>query len=354
MHLKSCAAALQNMVEVLQALGLSKGIECISKDKRLRLCISSSLERMPSNDRLALAILSMFPTKFDVKATTAVLGIPRLPTIQSLERLRLKCWIRDSSDGHYQLHLLIQAMAADTYEQHPDFLAAKQAFIAYYLAMLQSVKPEYVEAGVKGMQQLRSQHLSVIKALQELALQETPVPARELMQHCHLGLTALRALTCLRVDSATVVQAMRKLLTWAEAADNPEAIASAREQLGYGLATMPGHRQEAERELSAALASRQLMHGPDHLSSAVALTGLAALFAAKTRDSNSTNSAEQQAIDYVQQLYQVLCSNKGKGDPETVLCAIDVACYMPNSMDKPICLSSHTWLLSKGWAVNTL
>lgn len=225
-------------------------------------------------------------------------------------------------------------MAADTYEHHPHFLAAKQGFIVYYLAMLQSVEPECVQAGVKGVQQLRSQRLNLVKALEELALQETPVSSGELMQHCHLGLTALRALTRLRVDSDTVVQAMRKLLMWAEAAKNPEAIASAREQLGYVLATMLGHWQEAEHELIAALAARQHMHGPDHLSSAVALTGLAALFAAKRCDSSSASSAEQQATDYVQQLYQVLCSNKGKSDPETVLCAIDVARYMPNSMDK--------------------
>ncbi len=321
------------MVEVLQALGLAKGIESISKDKRLRLCISSSLERMPSNDRLALAMLSMFPNKFDVSAATAVLGVSRLATIQCLERLRLKCWVRDISDKYYQLHLLIRDMAADTYEHHPDCLAAKQAFISYYLSMLQSVEPEYVEAGVKGMQQLRSQRLNLIKAFQELALQATPVPSEELMQHCHLGLTALRALTRLRVDSATVVQAMRKLLMWAEAAENPEAVASAREQLGYVLATMPSHWQEAERELTAALAAHQLMHGSDHLSSAAALTGLAALFAAKACDASSASSAEQQAIDYVQQLYQVLC-NKGKGDPETVLCAIIGAHYMPNSTDK--------------------
>ncbi len=279
------------MVEVLQALGLAKGIESISKDKRLRLCISSSLERMPSNDRLALAILSMFPNTFDVNAATAVLGVSRLATIQCLERLRLKCWVRDISDEHYQLHLLIRDMAADTYEHHPDCLAAKQAFISYYLSMLQSVEPEYVDAGVKGMQQLRSQRLNLIKAFQELALQATPVPSEELMQHCHLGLTALRALTRL------------------------------------------SHWQEAERELTAALAAHQLMHGSDHLSSAVALTGLAALFAAKACDASSASSAEQQAIDYVQQLYRVLC-NKGKGDPETVLCAIDVAHYMPNSTDK--------------------
>ena len=321
------------MVEVLQALGLAKGIESISKDKRLRLCISSSLEQMPSNDRLALAMLSMFPNKFDVSAATAVLRVSRLATIQCLERLRLKCWVRDISDKYYQLHLLIRDMAADTYEHHPDCLAAKQAFISYYLSMLQSVEPEYVEAGVKGMQQLRSQRLNLIKAFQELALQATPVPSEELMQHCHLGLTALRALTRLRVDSATVVQAMRKLLMWAEAAENPEAVASAREQLGYVLATMPSHWQEAERELTAALAAHQLMHGSDHLSSAAALTGLAALFAAKACDASSASSAEQQAIDYVQQLYQVLC-NKGKGDPETVLCAIDGAHYMPNSTDK--------------------
>ena len=332
-HLRFCVVALQNMVEVLQALGLAKGIESISKDKRLRLCISSSLERMPSNDRLALAVLSMFPNKFDVHAATAVLGVSRLATIQCLERLRLKCWVRDSSDGHYQLHLLIQDMAADTYEHHPDFLATKQAFIAYYLAMLQSVKPEYVEAGGKGVQQLRSQRLNLIKALQELPLQETPVPSGELMQHCHLGLIALRALTRLRLDPATVVQAMRKLLMWAEAAGSPEAVASAREQLGYVLATMPSHWQEAEHELTAALAARQLMHGSDHLSSAVALTGLAALFAAKACEASSASSAEGQAIDYVHQLYQVLCIN-GKGDPETVLCAIDLARYMPNSMDK--------------------
>ncbi len=114
---------------MVEALGLAKGIESISKDRRLRLCISSSLERMPSNDRLALAILGMFPNKFDVNAATAVLGMSRLATIQCVERLRLKCWFKDSSDKHYQLHLLIRDMAADTYEHHPHFLAAKQAFI---------------------------------------------------------------------------------------------------------------------------------------------------------------------------------------------------------------------------------
>ncbi|DBA98642.1 TPA: hypothetical protein ACH3X1_014428 [Trebouxia sp. C0004] len=200
--------------------------------------------------------------------------------------------------------------------------------------MLQSVKPEYVEAGVKGMQQLRSQRLNLIKALKELALQETPVPSGELMQLCNLGLTALRALTRLRVDSATVVQAMRKLLMWAKAAENPEAVAGAREQLGYVLATMPVHWQEAEHELNAALAARQLMHSSDDFSLVVALTGLAALFAAKTCDASSASAAEQQASDYVQQLYRVLCSSKGKGDPETVLCEIDVARCMPNSGDK--------------------
>ena len=217
---------------------------------------------------------------------------------------------------------------------HTSWQQSKPSYLVYYLAMLQSVEPECVQAGVKGVQQLRSQRLNLVKALEELVLQETPVSSGELMQHCHLGLTALRALTRLRVHSATVVQAMRKLLMWAEAAKNPEAIASAREQLGYVLATMLGHWQEAEHELIAALAARQHMHGPDHLSSAVALTGLAALFAAKRCDSSSASSAEQQATDYVQQLYQVLCSNKGKSDPETVLCAIDVARYMPNSMDK--------------------
>ncbi|DBA98643.1 TPA: hypothetical protein ACH3X1_014429 [Trebouxia sp. C0004] len=106
-YIADSASAAKNMVEVLQALGLAKGIESISTDRRLRLCISFSLERMPSNDRLALAILSMFPNRFDVNAATAVLGVSRLATIQCLERLRLKCWVRDTSNEHYQLHLLI-------------------------------------------------------------------------------------------------------------------------------------------------------------------------------------------------------------------------------------------------------
>ncbi len=331
------------MVEVLRAHGLARGVESINKlaGERLRLCVNSSLQQLPADDRLALAILTMFPTNFDISAAKAVLQTSRVDGIQRLTRLQLKSWVKvidegsvDSADEQYQLHLLIKNLASNDYERHSEFVGAQQAFIKHYLAMLRAAEPEYTEAGITAVQQLRLQRLNLTQAFLYLALQEAPMALQDLKQHCHLGLSALRALTRLRIDAHTVVQAMCNLLIWAEAAADSEAILDAREQLGYVRALVPEYWQEAEHELTTSLVARQNMHGANDPSSAVALAGLAALMSAKAQDGIGADAAEQQAANFTQQLYQMLCSTKGEADPEAVMCAIDVAKHTPSAVDR--------------------
>ena len=332
------------MVELLRANGLAKGISSIDKNagERLQACVSSSLDRLPPSDRLALAILTLFPNKFDVTAAAAVLQTSNLSAIQCLTRLQLKSWVKavseasaeglaDIVDEQYQLHLLVRGTAANGYCGLSEYLRAQQAFIAHYLAMLHAAEPEYSETGVAAMQQLRLQRLNLVTALQQLAVQEPLMPLHDFKRHCRLSLFALRALAGLRIDTHTAAQAMRKLLSWAEASSDPEAVISARQQLGFVLASMPEHWPEAERELTAVLSSQD---EPDHPSSVVALSGLAALMSAKACDGVDADVSQQRAVTYAQQLYQVLCSHKGKSDPEAVLCAIELAQYLPHAMDR--------------------
>lgn len=335
------------MVEVLRAHGLAKGILSIDKNagERLQACVSSSLDKLPPSDRLALAILTLFPNKFDVTAAAAVLKTSKLSAIQCLTRLQLKSWVKavseasdtgsaDIADEQYQLHLLVRGTAANGYCSHVEYLGAQQAFIEYYLAMLHAAEPEYTDTGMAALQQLRLQRLNLVTALQQLAVQEPLVPLHDFKRHCHLSLFALRGLAGLRIDTHTTVQAMRKLLYWAGASSDPEAVVGARQQLGFVLASMPEHWPEAEHELTAALSSQQSIDEQDHPSSVVALSGLAALMSAKACDGVDADVSQQRAVSYAQQLYQVLCSHKGKSDPEAVLCAIELAQYLPHAMDR--------------------
>ena len=331
------------MVEVLRPQGLAKGVESINRHawERLQMGIISSLQRLAPSDRLSLAILTMFPNTFDATAAAAVLSTSWSDTLACLMRLRLKSWITttneavDSTEVQYQLHLLVKRMAASEYQANPAYLKAQQAFIHHFLGMLTAAVSEYSAEGAKAMQQLRLQRLNLKEAFLQLALQEAPVSLVDLKEYCHLGLFALRALDRLRLGAEEVAQAMQKLLVWADCGATPEEVAGVRGQLGYVLASMPQqHWHRAEHELSTALSAQRELYGTDHSRLVVALAGLAALMSAKARAGIHADDLAQQAAYYTQQLYQVMCATKGEADPDTVMCALEVARCLPKTVHK--------------------
>lgn len=331
----------QDMVEVLKSHGLVKGVGSTSNVslERLTLCVNSSLDHLPADDRVALAILTIFPNKFDAATAAAVLDVDKADALACLARLQLKSWVSVTDDVslvspqcQYELHLLIRDMAAAGYETHPKCLAAQQAFLQHFLNMLHDIAPKWTPEGVKSVQQLKSQGANLKKALSQLAKQQVPVA--ELQKHCHLGLFALDALVSPRLDTEAVAKALRKLLFWAEAEGDPQATANAQEQLGAVLAFMPEHLTEAEKLLTMALKAQQDAHGEEHLSCFLALHGLALLMERKAYEDSDEDNAEERAAAYYQQLHKVLCKNKGEADPQTLACVKDVARYLPHSADR--------------------
>ena len=334
---------VQNMVEVLRSQGLAKGVESINKHawECLQMGINSSLQRLDPNDRLSLAILTMFPNTFNVTAAAAVLSTSWSDTLACLMRLRLKSWVTtasealDSTEVQYQLHLLVKRMAASEYQESSVYLNAQKAFIHHFLGMLSAAVSEYSAEGIKAMQQLRLQRLNLKEAFSQLALQAAPVSLVDLKAYCHLGLFALRALDRLRLGAEEVAQAMQKLLVWADSGATPEEVAGARGQLGYVLALMPQqHWHRAEHELSTALSAQRDLYGTDHSRLVVALAGLAALMTAKAHAGIHADDLAQRAAYYTQQLYQVMCATKGEADPDTVMCALEVARCLPDTVHK--------------------
>lgn len=330
------------MVEVLRSQGIAKGMASFNKNawERLHLGINSSLQRLAPDDRLFLAILTTFPNTFSATAAAAVLSTSWSDTIACLIRLRLKSWITttneavDSTEAQYQLHLLVKRMAASAYQVDSKYLKASQAFIHHFLDMLPATVSEYSVEGMKAMQQLRLQRLNLKEAFSKLALQDAPVSLVDLNKYCHLGLFALRALDRLRVGAKQVAEAMEKLVGWADSSAILENVAGARAQLGYVLALMPQHWERAEHELKTALSAQRDLYGADHSRSVVALAGLAALKSAQARAGTCADDLEQQAAYYTQQLYSVMCTSKGEADPDTVVCALEVAKRLPNTVHK--------------------
>ena len=278
---------MQNMLEVLRDQGAVKGMQSIKSAawRDVERCMKPSLECLPDNDRVCLAILTLFPNKFDVNAAAAVLHIHRTEAMASLMNLQSNAWVAstrqaDNTEVQWQLHLLIKGLAASNYQEHPKYLAARQAFVRHFLDMLHAAESEYSKEGVQAMQRFRLQRLNLAEAFSLLALQQSYMQPEDLNKHCHSGLSALRVLTRL-LDANKVVPALQKLLEWAEASAVPEDVVGAREQLGYALVSTRQHWSKAERELNTALSARKRMHGPDHCSLVIAWAGLTAVMSAK-------------------------------------------------------------------------
>lgn len=340
---------LQDMVDELLHAGFVEGLKVTAETAYIALqrCVASSLKVLQPFDRLCLAQLSIFPSKFNIAAAAAVLGVDDRTARRQLRQLQERSLViadtaqTDHVQGmqqqqQYELHLFIRDMASSGYEKSDQYLQAHDRFVEYYIAMLQAHKHRHTPEGIKSLRQLAAQRHNLIKLFALMSAQQQPIAARLLPICCKLGRPGLQALWLLRLDLTMIISAFDNLLAWAKACSLPVSIIDAQAQLGYMLSYDPKLTRRAETESQAGLDAARQHYGPDDLHVVLPLMALGDII------NNKVNAGvvedyfgSKQSRRYFEQAHKVMVKAMGESHPETLACAL-VACENIRSSQEQI------------------
>ncbi len=319
------------MLDELTHAGFVPGLKAAAETAYLALerCVASSLKVMKPNDRLSLAQLSIFPSKFDAKAAAAVMGVEQRVAKRQLRHLQDRSLviaeaIQPGQDvpQQYGLHLFIRHMAVSEYEQHDGYRQAQSRFVEYFVAMLCALEHHHTPAGLSGIRQLASQRHNLVRLFSLLAAQRQPVTATILAACCHLPHAALNAIWVLRLNQELVFAAMENLLKWADAESLTSSMIGAQEQLGFMLTRDSNKVDRAEQLLKRALQARQ-QAGQEGMRLVLPLVGLARAVNDRINASDIDESQGYlQGLGLCKDAHVILVDAKGESDPETLSVAL--------------------------------
>lgn len=338
---------LQDMVDELLHAGFVEGLKVTAETAYIALqrCVASSLKFLQPCDRLCLAQLSIFPSKFSVADAAAVLGVDDRIARRQLRQLQERSLViantaqTDHLQGmqqQYELHLFIRDMAFSGYGENGQYLQARDRFVEYYIAMLQAQKHRHTPEGIKSLRQLAAQRHNLIKLFALMAAQQQPMAARLLPDCCKLGQPSLHAIWLLKLDLTVIISAFENLVAWARACSLPASIIDAQAQLGYILGYDPKQTKRAETESQAALDTARQHYGEDDLHVVMPLRALGDTI----NDKVNAGVVEEyfgskQARRYFEQAHKVMVKAMGESHPETLACAV-VACEAIRSSQEQI------------------
>ena len=331
------------MLDELTHAGFAQGLKVTAESAYLALerCVASSLKVMKPNDRLSLAQLSIFPSKFDAEAAAAVLGVEQRVAKRQLRHLQDRSLVipdavqpGQNALQQYGLHLFIKDMAVSGYEQHDDYTQAQSRFVEYLVAMLCALEHHHTPEGLSGIRHLASQRHNLVKLFSLLAAQPQPVTANILAACCHLPRSALNAIWVLRLDQELVFAAMENLLKWADADSLTSSIIDAQEQLGFMLTRDSNKVDRAEQLLRRALHTRQ-QNGQDGMPLVLPLIGLADVVHTRINASDiDEGQGYLQGLQLCRDAHAVLVDAKGESDPETLSIALFSCSFIQSEPDQ--------------------
>ena len=330
------------MLEQLKEAGFAKGLQYASEEgyAEMHKSVRSSLQLLQPGNRLSLAQLSIFPSKFDAAAAAAVIGISHEEAQVQLNQLQKLAFVlkdeaqTDSkSEQHYQLHLFMRDMAVIGYETQLPYLQAQSRFLQHFAALLQSTKHRHTPAGIASLHQLALQRHNLAKMFAILADQQPPVSA-DMSACCSLGHSALEALWLLRLDLPLVCAATESLLKWAEAGGFRASITDAEEQLGCMLLYESEQTERAEELLAAAMKARK-QAGQNGVQMVMTLIGLATVTNEKI-NASAIDESEGYALGrrYCEEARIILTAAGDESDPETLWAALYGCSFIQNDSQK--------------------
>ena len=346
------------MLDELALAGFVQGLKVTAETAYLALerCVASSLKVMKPNDRLSLAQLSIFPSKFNAKAAAAVLGVEQRVAKRQLRNLQDRSLViaeaaQPGQDAlqQYGLHLFIRDMAVSGYEQHDAYRQAQSRFVEYFVAMLGALKHHHTPEGLSGIRQLASHRHNLVKLFSLLATQPEPVTANILAACCRLPHAALNAIWVLRLDQELVFAAMENLLKWADEDSLTSSVVDAQEQLGFMLTRDSNKVDRSEQLLRRALQTRQ-QHGQDGMRLVLPLVGLA------TAVNNRINASDiDESQGYLQGLRlcedarAILVDVRGESDPETLSVALFSCSFIQHESEQVKAITAVLESALKRW-----
>ena len=323
-------------------MGLITGAEQLGDDNRLlRDCITLSLNSDQS-EQARLAQLSIFPAAFDTAAAAAVLNVDQLEASVKLDALWRRSLVSKeavtprSSKKRYILHLLIRDLSAEGAEGQADYASAQLRFMRYFLDLWSSAKADTEES----QHRLQLQRQNVAKAVELLAAQQQPLA--DFQAYCSLGDIALDSVYNARLDMPTVTAALSKLRTWAQAANDADAILGSREQLAYLQSRDPKEAKNARDELQQIQTDRTAASGSNSASLTLCLEGLANAAVTMRCNGQLTNDEANAIVDECrEEKYHILMATCGKSCAATLRAAGWMAYGLPDTDDSIEQLSVH-------------
>lgn len=331
------------MLDQLRDSGFAQGLKYASVTgyAEMQTCVQSSLTLLKPSDRLSLAQLSLFPSKFDVAAAASVLGMSQKEAQLQLNQLqRLSLVIKDEAQGEprselqYQLHLFIRDMALTGYEADPKYLEAQSRFLQHFAEILKATEHRHTPAGIASLHQLAQERHNLVKMFATLAEQQQQPASTNMSACCNLGQAGLDAIWLLRLDLEVVCAAMETLLKWATACSHTNSVIDAQEQLGYMLTYDSRQMDRAGELLGGALEARkQGKHARVQL--VLSLVGLANVVSDKINASDIDESEGcLQGRLYWEEAHSILQDARGQSDPVTLWAALHACNFIQNDSEQ--------------------
>ena len=348
------------MVDELTHAGFVEGLKLTAESAYIALqrCVASSLKALQPGDRLSLAQLSIFPSKFDGLSAAAVLGVDERVAKRQLRQLQERSLViaeasqpdQKVQQQQYGLHLFIRDMALSGYEQHEQYLSAQRRFVQQFVAMLRAHKHRHTPEGIKSLRQLACQRHNLVKLFALLAgQQQLPLATAQLLQPplvtaqlladcCNLHLAALDAVWLLRLDLDLVRTALENLLKLATASNLTDSVIHAQEQLGFVLTYESDQTERAEELLSSALQARKHA-GRDDMLLVMSLLGLARVINDKVNASDIDESeGYMQGRQHCTAAHSILLRAKGESDPETLSAALFGCSFLQSESEQVVAI----------------
>ena len=117
-------------------------------DLRLKSLFDASFQRLSTQEKEALVVLSIIPENFDIKIAAAVLGMKRFEALKMLEKLQRKSLIDFSSksEKNFSFHKLLLSFAREKgeLEMKETVLNSKARFGEFYIALFQDLTEKFL------------------------------------------------------------------------------------------------------------------------------------------------------------------------------------------------------------------
>ena len=117
-------------------------------DLRLKSLFDASFQRLSTQEKEALVVLSIIPEHFDIKIAAAVLGMKKFEARKMLEKLQRKSLIDLSSKSvkNFSFHMLLLSFAREKgdLEMKETVLNSKARFCEFYIALFQDLTEKFL------------------------------------------------------------------------------------------------------------------------------------------------------------------------------------------------------------------